>query len=223
MCWKQDDWLPLAPLGRHNDAVDIAVNLVETYLRLNGYLTMSEFEVQRRLKDGRYNTVTDVDIVGLRFPGDIYAADTHDDAEAQMLLVEDPELRLGDEMIDVIIGEVKQGEAVFNEGLTRHEVLHTVLRRVEWVYGVPLEVVIGDLQGRLTSHVQARSGGHVRTRLVAFGQADATTENVIALAHVVEQVVGFMDRFDDVLRPAQFTEPAPALLHLLAKAGFTIT
>ena len=63
----------------------------------------------------------------------------------------------------------------------------------------------------------------MRTRLVAFGQADATTENVIALGHVVQQVVGFMDRFDDVLRPAQFTEPAPALLHLLAKAGFTIT
>ncbi|MGZ8753591.1 MAG: hypothetical protein ACXW15_00215 [Acidimicrobiia bacterium] len=28
------------------DAMDIAVDLVETYLRLNGYLTMSEFEIQ---------------------------------------------------------------------------------------------------------------------------------------------------------------------------------
>lgn len=202
--------------------MNIAVNLVETYLRFNGYLTMSEFEVQRRVKDGSYETVTDVDIVGIRFPGDIYAADTHDDAEARMLLVEDDLLGLEPQTIDVIVGEVKQGEALFNVGLTRHEVLHTVLRRVEWIYAVPLETVIGQLQVGLTSVVESRSGGHVRTRLVAFGQAENTNENIVSLTHVFKQVVGFMDRFDDVLRPAQFTEPAPALLHLLSKSGFVV-
>lgn len=202
--------------------MDIAVNLVETYLRFNGYLTMSEFEVQRRVKDGSYETVTDVDIVGIRFPGDIYAADSHDDAQARMLLVEDNLLGLEPETIDVIVGEVKQGEALFNVGLTRHEVLHTVLRRVEWIYAVPLDTVIRELQDGLTSVVEARSGGRVRTRLVAFGQAEATIENIVSLAHVFEQVVGFMDRFGDVLRPAQFSEPAPAMLHLLSKSGFVV-
>ncbi len=202
--------------------MDIAVNLVETYLRFNGYLTMSEFEVQRRVKDGSYETVTDVDIVGIRFPGDIYAADVHDDAEARMLLVEDPSLFLAPETIDVIIGEVKQGEALLNVGLTRHEVLHTVLRRVEWVYAVPLDDVIAGLQAGMTCRVEARSGGEVRTRLVAFGQAPITDENMVSLTHVFREVVGFMDRFGDVLRPAQFSEPAPALLHLLSKLGFTI-
>ena len=43
--------------------MDIAVNLVENYLRLNGYLTLSEFEVQRRVSHGHYKTVTDVDIM----------------------------------------------------------------------------------------------------------------------------------------------------------------
>ena len=203
--------------------MDIAVNLVETYLRFNGYLTMSEFEVQRRVLDGSYETVTDVDIVGIRFPGDIYAADIHDDAEARMLLVEDPSLYLAPQTIDVIIGEVKQGEAILNVGLTRHEVLHTVLRRVEWIYAVPLNDVIAGLQKSMTCRVEARSGGEVRTRLVAFGQAPTTDENIVSLTHVFGEVVGFMNRFGDVLRPAQFSEPAPAMLHLLSKLGFSIT
>ena len=53
--------------------VDIAVNLVESYLRMSGYLTLSEFEVQRRTDIG-YEAVTDVDIMALRLPGDVYAA-----------------------------------------------------------------------------------------------------------------------------------------------------
>jgi hypothetical protein len=57
------------------DAMDIAGDLVETYLRLNGYPTMGEFEIQRRGENGLYETVTDVDIVGFRLPGDMDAAD----------------------------------------------------------------------------------------------------------------------------------------------------
>ena len=50
--------------------MDIAVNLVENYLRLTGYMTLSEFEVQRRDKKGRFKTITDVDVMAVRFPGE---------------------------------------------------------------------------------------------------------------------------------------------------------
>ena len=113
--------------------MDIAVTLVETYLRLNGYLTLTEFEIQKRSEDGTWHTVTDVDMVGVRFPGPVYAADAHSDADTRFLLIEDEELRLEDECVDVIIGEVKQGEAIFNPGLTNHEALHTVLNRFAWL------------------------------------------------------------------------------------------
>ena len=96
--------------------MDIAVNLVESYLRLNGYLTLSEFEVTRRREDGQFETVTDVDIMAMRLPGDTYAGDPHDDEEFQMLLIDDPVLELAPEVTDVIIGEVKQGDAEFNDG-----------------------------------------------------------------------------------------------------------
>jgi hypothetical protein len=202
--------------------MDIAVNLVESYLRLNGYLTLSEMEVQKKTKTGLYETLTDVDIVALRFPGQIYATDPHD-KDCRMLLIDDDVLELESETIDVIIGEVKQGEAVFNPGLTRHEVLHTVLQRVEWIYATELDGVIGQLTESGVSLLPSRSGGLVRTRLVAFGRADVSNLNTISLSHIVEAMVRFMDEFDDVLRPAQFKEPAQAFLRLLAKTGFSVT
>ena len=114
--------------------MDIAVSLVESYLRLTGYLTLSEFEIQARRPDGSFDTLTDVDVMGIRFPGEVYAGDPHDPVAAQMLLLDDPELRLEPDQIDVIIGEVKQGKAEFNPGIKRHAVLHSVLRRVEWLF-----------------------------------------------------------------------------------------
>ena len=125
--------LVLEPKPARMGRMDVAVNLVESYLRLNGYLTLSELEIQGKTEDGSFETLTDVDIVALRFPGAMYAADAHDQDEAALLLIDDDELRLEEDVVDLIIGEVKQGEAVFNAGLRRHQVLHAVLRRVEWL------------------------------------------------------------------------------------------
>ena len=199
------------------------MNLVESYLRLNGYLTMSEFEIQTKAEDGTYKTLTDVDIVAIRFPGDIFAADSHDETESRMLLIHDPELRLEEDQVDVIIGEVKQGEAVFNPGLTAHQVLHSVIRRVAWVYGVDLESVVEQVKRDGLAVSPSRDGGTVRTRLVAFGRSPATDLHPISLSHIVEQMTAFMSDFDDVLRSANFKDPASAMLRLLSKTGFSIT
>lgn len=206
-----------------NGRMDVAVNLVESYLRLNGYLTLSEFEIQAKAKDGTYKTLTDVDMVAVRFPGDIFAADSHDEAESRMLLIHDPELRLEEDQIDVIIGEVKQGDAVFNPGLTAHQVLHTVIQRVAWVYGVNLESVVREVERNGVSVDPSCDGATVRTRLVAFGRSPETDLHTISLSHIVEQMTGFMTDFDDVLRSANFKDPASALLRLLSKTGFTIS
>lgn len=202
--------------------MDVAVNLVESYLRLNGYLTLSELEIQGEAEDGSFETLTDVDIVALRFPGPAHAADAHEDDDCQMLLIDDPELRLEDDVVDLIIGEVKQGDAVFNPGLTRHEVLHSVLRRVEWLFAESSLEVVELLQEASIAHVPLRAGGLLRARLVAFGRSPVTDLHTMSLAHIVEMMVGFMEEFDEVLRPAQFKDPAPALLRLLTKAGFAV-
>lgn len=202
--------------------MDIAVNLVENYLRLNGYMTLSEFEVQRRDKKGRFKTVTDIDIMGFRFPGDIYIGDPHAAADCEMLLIDDPVLELDNDTIDVIVGEVKQGQAELNPGIKDHGVLHSVLRRVEWIYSDGIQDVIEGLQRKGIHSSPSRGGGTVRTRLVAFGRSHHSNLNTISLSHMVETMLEFFERHEDAFRPIQFREPAPAFLSLLLKAGFDV-
>ncbi len=203
--------------------MDIAVNLVESYLRLAGYLTLSEFEVQRRLDDGTFASITDVDIVAVRMPGDVFIGDPHDEEHGGLLLVEDPELRLDPDCVDVIVGEVKQGEATFNANLKDHHVLHSVLRRLEWMYDEPLLAVVEGLQRELTHRAPARGGGTVRTRLVAFGRTAQNSVNMISHSHVIRRMLHFFDAFEDALQPVQFKQPATAMLRLLRKTGFDVT
>lgn len=202
--------------------MDIAVNLVENYLRFTGYLTLSEFEVQRRDKKGRFKTVTDIDIMGIRFPGDIYVGDPHRAADCEMLVIDDPVLQLEDDTIDVIVGEVKQGQAEFNPGIKDHGVLHSMLRRVEWIYDVNIGQVIDGLQRDGIFVAPSKGGAQVRTRLVAFGRSKFSDVNTIALSHIITTMLEFFEEYEDAFRPIQFREPAPAFLSLLLKAGFDV-
>lgn len=202
--------------------MDIAVNLVENYLRLTGYMTLSEFEVQRRDKDGRFKSVTDIDIMGIRFPGDIYIGDPHAPADYEMLLIDDTVLEHEDDTIDVIVGEVKQGQAEFNPGIKDHGVLHSMLRRVEWVYDVGINDVIDGLQRQGVHRGPSKGGAIVRTRLVAFGRSRYSNLNTISLSHIVTTMLEFFEKHEDAFRPIQFREPAPALLSLLLKSGFDV-
>ena len=201
--------------------MDVAVNLVESYLRLNGYFTLSEFEILGRAKDGTFRTLTDVDIVGLRLPGDVETPDHHDDA--RLLMIRDPALRLEPDEIDVIIGEVKQGEAVFNPGLMSPRVLQSVLERIRWIYDGDVSRVVDELCRHGLSVGSSFRGAGVRTRLVAFGRSSQVNLHTMSLSHIVEQMTSFMSDFNGLLRSANFKDPAPALLRLLAKTGFTVS
>ncbi|OFW65357.1 MAG: hypothetical protein A2Z12_07390 [Actinobacteria bacterium RBG_16_68_21] len=202
--------------------MDIAVSLVESYLRLNGYLTLSEFDIQSRAADGTFETVTDIDIMGIRFPGDVYAGDPHDGVDARLLLLSDDALALVEDQIDIIVGEVKQGEAQFNPGIRRHEVLHQILRRVEWLFEMGLRNVVDDLARRSVCVVPAKGGGTARVRLVAFGRAPENDLHTITHAHIVNTLVRFFSGEDHAFRPAQFSAAAPAMLNLLLKSGFEL-
>ena len=202
--------------------MDIAVNLVENYLRLTGYLTLSEFEVQRRDERGRFKTVTDIDIMGVRLPGDISRGDPHREHECEMLLIDDPVLELEPESIDVIIGEVKQGQAELNPGIKDHGVLHSLLRRVEWLYGDDLGEVIRGLQQQGLHRGDGKGAAKVRTRLVAFGRSSFSNLNTISLSHMITTLLEFFEEHEEASRSIQFREPAPAFLSLLLKSGFDV-
>jgi hypothetical protein len=211
------------PMAADNPPMDIAVNLVETYLRLNGYLTISEFEVQERRPDGEFRSVTDIDIMAIRFPGEIYAGDPHEVPDTRLLLLEDSELRLEPDQIDVIIGEVKQAEAEFNPGIRNHKVLHQMLQRIEWLFAGDLAAIVDDLASRNLCVTAARGGGEIRVRLVAFGRAPQSDLNTMTHAHMVAKLLEFFSGTDMAFRPVQFRDPAPAMLNLLLKSGFDVS
>jgi hypothetical protein len=202
--------------------VDIAVNLVESYLRFNGYLTLSEFEVQARNDRGVFESVTDVDIMAIRFPGDVVVGGPGGGVAARMLVIEDPALLLEPGQIDVIIGEVKQGSAEFNPGIKRHVVLHSVLQRVQWLFARELAAVVEDLSRHGICMVPGHDGAVIRVRLVAFGRSAETGLHSIGHGHIVRTMLGFISGLDDAFRPVQLRDPAPAMLALLVKSGFEV-
>jgi hypothetical protein len=202
--------------------MDAGVDLVQSYLRLNGYATLAEFQIHGRLPDGGYEALTDVDVVGIRFPGEVYAADPFDSPNPHFLLIEDDQLHLVEDTIDVILGEVKQGEAVFNPGLKRRETLDTVLQRFRWLYEVPLHEVVTELQRRGLSVAPARGGGRIRTRLVAFGRSSTNDLHTMSLRHIFAVMVSFMERLDRVIHTDAYSDPVTATLRLLVKLGFEV-
>lgn len=204
--------------------MDTAVDLVEVYLRLNGYLTLAEWQIQGLGPAGEWLTLTDVDILAVRFPGPIYIADVHDPEERQLLALSDELLSLEEDTVDVILGEVKEGEAVFNPSLTRHETLHTALHRLAWLYADgDQERVVEDLGTVGTCRSPARGGGTIRTRLVAFGRAPAITVNTVPIGKVLEAAAAMFHRYEDVLRSARFKSPSVDTLKLIHKTGFRLS
>lgn len=202
--------------------MDIAVNLVETYLRSAGYLTLAELGVYRRAHDGSYQNVTDVDVVGIRFPGDIDPPDRGDE-HPELVLLHDPALLWEPDTIDLIIGEVKQGEAKFNRAIRSHEALHSVLHRVRWLFppgGV--DEAVAALAHHHVHTIDTHGGARLRMRLVAFGQSGRSDLHTISLSHIISVGTRFLEDNLDVLRTAKPSSPAGAFLQLLAKTGHTV-
>jgi hypothetical protein len=160
--------------------------------------------------------------MAVRFPGALYIDEP--DEHKQNILIDDPVLELLDDCVDVIIGEVKQGQAQLNDGIRDHAALFAMLHRIDWLYGddVAVTEVIVGLQRSGLHLASARGGGRVRTRLVAFGRSDHSDLATISLSHIVTTMLGFFHRYEDAFRPINFKEPAPAFLRLLLKAGFEI-
>ncbi|MEA2009087.1 MAG: hypothetical protein U9N78_00105, partial [Actinomycetota bacterium] len=77
--------------------MDTAVGLVQSYLYMNGYFTVTEYPVLELLADGEYRTVTDVDMLALRIPGAGRVIGSSDDS----VLAVDPALDVDPDRIDL--------------------------------------------------------------------------------------------------------------------------
>jgi hypothetical protein len=201
--------------------MDNAVGVVQAYLRINGYFTVAEYPIVERTESGAYRSVTDLDVLAVRFPRAREVV-PHEHAHGWApgpSFSPDPALGPFDDGIDMIIGEVKEGRAELNRAARDPEVLAAALTRFGCCGHHDVREVVQKLhnQGRATT-----SPGH-RIRLIAFGttpgESPDTRFQTIYLGHVLEFIRSYLHRHWEVFQHAQFKDPVLSLLMLCEKAG----
>lgn len=197
--------------------MDSAVALVQTYLRVNGYFTVTEFPVVERGRDVDYRMATDLDVLACRFPGarqEIVGGGRGSGA----LSTPDEALAVPLGGIDMVVGEVKESLAEFNPAGLRTDVLEAAVAR----FGCCRP---GDdarrTVSRLVSEGAAETGLGHRVRLVAFGARPGPAAPYLQIG--LDRVIGYLEEYVranwDVLRHTETKEAALSFLMIREKAA----
>ncbi len=200
--------------------MNAGVELVRAYLQINGYFTVTELPVIRETRSG-YEEMTDLDVLGVRFPWATLAIPRgRPGPEDDLRLHVDTSLVSDHSRVDVVICEVKEGKPRVNERMRSRDALLTALRRVGLLPERHLGSVVEELQHRGVV-VRDRGDGIApfRIRILAFGHGEAGGRHgytVVSLAHVSRFLENFLDRYHDVLKPSDLPG-AMGILHLLRK------
>ncbi len=197
--------------------MDNAVDLVQAYLRLNGYFTVSEFSVLEADRRGGTRTATDLDILAFRYAGAGRPVTNARRQVPQLLRFEpDPVLGAASDAADMIVGEVKEGRAQVNEGALHLKVLESALSR----FGCCPADTAGQVARQLLAEGEARNAHGHRVRMIAFGSVGESSRRwrVITMGHVVQFLEDYISECWQVLRDVQFKDPGLGVLQLRAKA-----
>jgi len=198
--------------------VDGAVALVQTYLRVNGYFTVTEFPLVECVEGTEYRTATDIDLLACRFPAaSQMIVGQQDKATAKPAVAPDPALDIPEGVVDMIVGEVKESAATFNRAGLREDVLAAALARFGCCQGGgQADHVAATLLsvGEATTHA-----GH-RVRLVAFGTRIQETARYkqVGLDTVIRYLEAYVREHWDVLKMMQSKDDPLAFLILKEKA-----
>lgn len=200
--------------------MDHAVALVQAYLQLNGYFTSAESPIISATGRRGFRTVTDIDVVAFRFPNGLDAAKpVHERNRAPRGIDTselDPGLGISSDMIDMIIGEVKEGRVGINSSARDPEVLKTVINRLG--HTGDEDRAVADL---LRTGV-AQVGSGVMIRFIAFGAfppgAPVPPCRIISLGHVVDYLQAYVRKHWTMLRHMQLKDPAFGFMLALEKA-----
>jgi hypothetical protein len=195
--------------------MDNAVSLVQAFLRLYGYFTVTEFPVVHAALGGGHECLTDLDILAFRFGESGGSCDPADHSAAGEV---NTLLGVPADAPDMIIGEVKEGRAELNAAATKHEVLTAALER----FGCCRHEDIGDVVRELLRHGRARTRHGHAVRLVAFGALapgpGARRCHVVRLGDVVAHLRTYIRQHWDALQASASKDPGLGMLMTLEKA-----
>ncbi len=202
--------------------MNAGVSLVRAYLLLNGYFTATDIPVIRQQGEGGYRELTDIDVMGVRFPFAAHVVPLGEPGpEDDLRLPLDEKLGVDEEVVDVILAEVKEGKPSLNPMFRTHEALERALARLGCVPPRDTERVVAELQ----ETGEARVGGEdapatCRIRLMAFGAGKAGPREgytVISLRRAARFVANNLRDYHEVIRPARINDPFMGILHFLEK------
>lgn len=199
--------------------MDTAVALVQAYLHVNGYFTVTEYPVLEAYRRDETRAVTDLDVLAFRF-----AHPEHDVKRGRgrrplggQALIPDPVLGCSADQPDMIVGEVKEGAARFNTAARDPVVLQVALAR----FGCCPSPHVGPLTQQLLAQGRAVTPAGHAVRMVAFGDsAGAASQHAwtcVPMRHVVEFLQTYLRQHWGVLRGVQIREPALGVLALMEK------
>ncbi len=201
--------------------MDPAVGLVQAYLRVNGFFTVTEYPIIARTHRGTL-TLTDVDVLGVRFPGaERWISETGSHGQA---LPPDPALALGDECMEMVIGEVKEGKARLNRKAYSPLVVEATIRRFGCCAHDPAGTARAVIKsGVATTHL--RMDMLCRIRMIVFGGTVGEVQGpyeVISLKHIITFLNHHLTLYRDVLLHTQLKDEALNLMALLVKVGLKL-
>lgn len=196
--------------------MDTAVLWVKAYLELNGYFTLAEYQVIEAMDEGGYRTATDLDIMAVRFPGAGRLVPRSGRPD-QLMMTTDPILDVSEDMVDLIIGEVKEGAAELNRTVRSPEVLKVALARFGAVAMEQCDEVVAELidQGEAASDIG------VRVRLAAFGTKRPRGRPrflSVNLGHIGQYLQEVTRENWATLSTSHFSDPVYGSLMLMEKA-----
>lgn len=195
--------------------MDSAVGLVQAYLRVNGYFTVTEEPVFALRAGGGFTTATDLDILAVRFPGAGRPMVGNGPALAFMA---DPALECPADQGDMLIGEVKEGRAELNGPARDAGVLAAALVR----FGCCTPEGADGLAQELVRQGQAGMAHGHQVRLVAFGSVVGSGPSPRYLRVGMDHLLGFLRRHLEehwpTLGHTDLKDPTLGLLRLLTKA-----
>lgn len=198
--------------------MDTSVALVQAYLRVNGYFTVTEYPVIASRGDRQYRTATDLDVLAFRFPhaGRIVPGKRPGRDEDHFQV--DDALGVSTEHADMLIGEVKEGRAQLNEAASDPAVVRAVLAGFGCCSREEApriaEMLIRDGSAVLPS------GHRIRTAIFAsmVEGAPGSGRLIVSLGHVLQFLRGYIDEHWEVLRHSDTKDPAFGFLMTMAKA-----
>lgn len=196
--------------------MDTAVALTRTYLQLNGYFVVTEYPVVEAAEDGGGRSMTDLDVLAVRFPG---AGRLVKRGNGGSMIGEvDDELDTTNEAVDMVIAEVKQGEARLNRGAHDPAVMRAAIARFGGCAACDAGPVVEDL----LSSGRAFTPDGYRVRVMVFAsyieRSPGRGVKVITLSHMQSYIQNYIRSHWATLSEAQFLDPAMAFLMMLEKS-----